>query len=124
MANNKHNNGKGLGIGAGIAALTAAAAGAYYFYGAKHSAQHRKQMKGWMIKARGEVVERLENIKNITEENYNNAVNQVTDKYKKLNKIDPKELQALATDLRKHWKNISSHFKSPAPKRVKVKSKK
>jgi hypothetical protein len=115
------------GIGAGLAALAAAtAAGAYYFYGSKDANKHRKQMKGWAIKARGEVVERLENMKNMTEESYDKAVGQVMDKYKKVKSINPAEVAALAQDLRRHWKNISSQFKSPRPasKSKKTKAKK
>jgi len=117
--NNQLSTGAKAGIGAGIAAI-AAAAGAFYFYGSKHSAQHRKQMKGWMIKAKGEVVEKLETMKDVSETAYDKAVTQVMDKYKKLKNIDPAEVTALAADLRRHWKNISS----PAPKRKAIRAKK
>ena len=106
------------GLGVGIAALAAAAAGAYYFYGAKHSAQHRKQMKGWMIKAKGEVVEKLENLKDMSQENYDNVVNQVMDKYAKAKNINPQDLKDLAKDLRKHWKNISGQISKPKAKKI------
>src|ERR1700677_4013763 len=100
MAQNNHQNNQqsdkgssgAAGLGVGLAALAAAAAGAYYFYGSKHSAQNRKQMKGWMIKARGDMVEKLENLKDMSQENYDKAVSEVMDKYKKVKNIDPNEL--------------------------------
>ena len=115
--NQKVSPGVKTGLGVGIAALAAAAAGAYYFYGSKHSPQHRKQMKGWMIKAKGEVVEKLENLKDMTQENYDKVVDQVMDKYGKAKNINPEDLKSMAADMRKHWKNISSQI-SPSKKRA------
>ncbi len=115
-----NSNSSGTKVGIGLAAL-AAAAGAYYFYGSKHSAQHRKQMKGWAIKARGEVVERLEKAKDLTQEGYDKVVDQVMDKYKKVKSINPQDVQALAADMRKHWKNIYTQFKTKPAKKTKVK---
>ncbi len=103
------------GLGMGLAALAAAAAGAYYFYGSKHSAQNRRQMKGWMIKAKGEVVEKLENLKDLSEENYQKVVSQITEKYGKLKNVNPADLRAMADDMRRHWKNISKQLKNNRP---------
>lgn len=121
MAQKDTNNAAKTGLGVGIAALAAAAAGAYYFYGSKHAPQHRKQMKGWMIKAKGEVVEKLENVKDMTQENYEKVVSQVMDKYEKAKNINPEDVKALATDMRKHWKNISSQVNPQKRKTVKAK---
>lgn len=107
----------GAKAGLGLAAI-AAAAGAYYFYGSKHAPANRKQMKGWMIKAKGELVEKMEKMKDISQANYEAAVKQITDKYGKLKDIDPADLQAMATDLKKHWKNISSQIKPTVKKAV------
>ncbi len=119
MATNNKQGSIGAKAGLGLAAL-AAAAGAYYFYGAKHSAQHRKQMKGWMIKAKGEVVEKLEKAKDLSQESYEKVVSQVMDKYGKVKGIDPTDLQAMAADFKKHWKNIASQLK-PVVKKTAVK---
>ena len=117
--NGKMTTGAKVGLGAAsLAALAAAAAGAFYFYGSKDAAKNRKKMRGWMIKARGEVVERMEKMKDMSEDNYNTVVGQVMDKYKKIKNIDPQEITELAADMRKHWKNISGHLKAQtAPKR-------
>ena len=120
MANN--NKAAVAGVGVGLAALAAAAAGAYYFYGTKHSAQHRKQMKGWMIKARGEVVEKLEQMKDMSQENYDKIVDQVSQKYGKLKNVDPEDVKSMVADMRKHWKNIAGQLK-PAPAKKKINKK-
>ena len=122
MAQTNKTGKNAAGVGVGIAALAAAAAGAFYFYGSKHAPQNRKQMKGWMIKAKGDVVEKMETMKEMSQKNYDNIVNEVTAKYGKLKNIDPKDLRAMADDMRKHWKNISAQF--VAAKRKPVKRKK
>ncbi len=66
----KKNSGAALEIGAGLAAAAAAAGAAYWLYGAKHSAQHRKMAKSWMLKARAEVLDQIESIKNIDKASY------------------------------------------------------
>jgi hypothetical protein len=122
MAKETNKGSAAAGIGIGVAALAAAAAGAYYFYGTNAAAQHRKQMKGWMIKAKGDVVEKLENLKDLSQENYDNVVKQVTEKYGKLKNVNPQDLKAMADDMRKHWKNISGQLKkAPVQKKAGIK---
>ncbi len=121
MANNQKSSGTGAAA-AGLAALAAAAAGAYYFYGSKHSARHRRKMKSWAVKARGEVMERIENMKDLTKESYDTAISQVMDKYKKVKNIPPGELALLAKEMKGHWDRISRHA-SPAPARKPAKRK-
>ena len=100
-------NGRGLGA-LGLAAV-AAAAGAYYFYG-KNGKQHRKHLKSWAVKARGEVIEKLETASKLSQKTYNGAVADVLKKYKKLEHVTPGELAEVAAELRGHWKGIKAEF--------------
>ncbi len=109
----------GTGAKAGIriaAAMAAAAAGAYYFYGHKDATKHRRSMKSWMVKAKGDVMEKMEGLKEISHESYNEIVDQVITKYKKLKNSSPKELAALALELKGHWDKISAEAKKSLPK--------
>ncbi|MDB4984338.1 MAG: hypothetical protein JWM20_517 [Patescibacteria group bacterium] len=101
---------KGLGI-AGAAA--AAIAGGYFFYG-KDGAKHRKNLKSWAVKAKAEVLEKLEKAKDMSEENYNMAIDSIADKYSKVKSMDQADVAAFAKDLKKHWKDIKREI-SPAP---------
>jgi hypothetical protein len=125
MANSNNNAGK---VVVGLAAV-AAAAGAYFLYGSKDAAKNRKKIKGWALRAKGEVIERLENLKELNEEKYNQIVDMVSEKYKKLKNVDPEELSAMIKDMKSHWKNIQKEFdagkktlekatKKVAPKKV------
>lgn len=106
MAKSNHGALK-LGIGLAVAA---AAAGAYYFYG-KNGAKHRKHLKGWMLKAKAEVVERLEKISSdVTESKYLQVVSDVLKKYQRLKVTTPKEIAALSKELKGHWKSIKSEI--------------
>lgn len=107
------STGEKVGIGAGVAALAAAAAGAYYFYGSKNAAKNRRNLKGWMVKAQGEVMERVEDMKDISKDAYDKAVTQVMKGYRTAKKIAPAELAALETTLKQQWSAIAKELKGP-----------
>lgn len=113
-------------IGLGVAALAAATAGAVFLYG-KDGAKHRKQIKGWAIKMKGDVVEKLEQIKDLNEDTYKNVIDKVADKYRKVKNMDLVQLETEIRGLKSHWKNISSQLagkkKSGAAKKGGVKRK-
>jgi hypothetical protein len=116
--NNKKDEGvvgKVFALGAGIAALGAAS---YYFFGPKGKA-HRDQLKGWMLKMKAEIVEKLEDSKEVTEEAYMKIIDVVSAKYAKLGKIDGEELSSYVAKLKKGWKEISGQKKKVAKKAVK-----
>lgn len=98
-------------VGAGILGLAAAGiAGAYFLYG-KDGAKNRKKIKSWGLKAKGEVLEKLEKAKGLTEANYHDIIDIVSTKYGKVKGVAPEEIQAFAKDLKKHWKNIKKGVK-------------
>jgi hypothetical protein len=106
-------NGNGLKVGAGIAIAAAAIAGAYFLYG-KDGAKHRKMVKGWALKFKGEVLERIENLPELSHGAYLQVIQEVAKRYKPLQNVDPKELAATVQELEGHWKNIS---KASTPKK-------
>ncbi len=107
---------------AGLAAL-AAAAGAYYFYGSKEAKKHRGQMKAWTVKAKADVMEQMEKMKELSQQGYEEAVSQVMDKYKKLQSASPKELDHLTKELKSHWKDIAKHLPKPPAAKAKTSKK-
>ncbi len=115
MAKTKTTTGVGAVVGAGLAAVAAFAAAGYFLYG-KDGAKNRKKVRGWMLKAKGEVLEGVEKLKDVTEEQYAAIVDKVSAKYAGLKNIDPSELEAMVRELRGHWKNIKKSI-TPAPKK-------
>ena len=69
MAKKKKAKRKSVGVKVGLSAVlagaaVAATAGAYYLYGPSGK-KHQKQVKGWMLKAKGEILERAEKRKEL-----------------------------------------------------------
>lgn len=97
-------------LGAGIAAI---AATTYFFFGPKGK-MHQKHAKAWVIKMKGDIVEKLENAKDITEDVYHDIINAVAKDYSRDSRIIKAELNSLVQDLKKHWKTISRSAKGTA----------
>lgn len=120
---NQHEGHSGLGL----ALAVAAAAGVYFLYGSKDAPKNRKTVKGWALKAKGEVLEKMEQVKGeITEENYHKIVDGVMVKYRKLKNQHGDDIDALVKDMKSHWKNIKTHLVGTKPsvkKSVKKKAK-
>lgn len=89
------------------ASLAAVAASAYFFFGPKGK-RHQRHAKAWAIKMKGDVVEKLETAREISEPVYHEVIDSVATEYKKGKKAGQEEINALAQDLKKHWKTISS----------------
>jgi len=99
----------------------AAIAGAYSLYGAKQAKKNRKVVKSWMIKARGEALEKIEKLQGMDEKDYQGILDSVRTRYEKAKDVTGSELDELIKELRDHWKDISKGIKAPAKKGVKKK---
>ena len=93
---------KVVGAGVGLAAL---AAGAHFLYG-KEGAQNRDKVRGWTLKARGEMLEKLEKLREVNEKKYHEVVDTVAARYKKLKQVDRKELNGLVKEAKGFWEKI------------------
>ena len=113
------HNGEGSAIGAAL--VVAAAAGAYFLYGSKDAKKNRKAVKSWSLKAKGEVLEKLEKAKDtINEENYHKIVDGVLTKYEKVKDAHKDDVEDVVKELKGHWKNIKKHL-APTPVKKNVK---
>ncbi len=90
-------------VGAGLAA---AAAGAYAFLGPKGKA-NQKRAKDWAAKMKADVVKKINAAKAVSEPIYREIIDSVAETYVKTSPEGKKEVQALARDLKKHWKSIA-----------------
>ena len=106
-----------IGIGAGVAALSAAA---YVLFG-PNGKKNQKAIKGWTIKMKGEIIEKFENAKELTEPVYHNIIDNIQTKYAKLKNVDPKELENVITEIKKHWKTLQKEAKVKKSKVIKKK---
>ncbi len=104
-----------------VGLVAAAAAVGYFLYGPKGE-KNRKKLKGWMLKMKGEVLEKVEALKEVNKETYEKVVDQVSEKYKKLKDISEEEVEAISKRLKGHWSSIQKEKgpKKAAPKRKKA----
>lgn len=117
----KDNLGMKVGIAAGVAAAAAAAVGAYWLYGAKHSAKHRKMAKSWMLKARAEVMEAVEKMAAIDRAVYLKIVDEVMKRYASMKDSTADEVSRVARELKSSWSHIQKAHKATkksAPKKA------
>lgn len=89
--------------GLGLAAL--AALGAYFLYGKKNE-PNREKVSGWMLRLKGEVLEKVEEVKALNEREYYNIVDEVAGRYAMLQKVGVEELNRLTMDLKGAWAHL------------------
>lgn len=89
-------------LGASLAGLAVA----YFFLGPKNK-KNLKNTKSWAIKMRGDVIEKLEKARDISETVYGKIIDSIAIKYEKSLKSNSQEIRELAQDLKKHWRVIS-----------------
>ena len=104
------------GIGLGLTAAAVAAAGAYFLYGSKQAPQNRKKVKGWMLKAKGEVLEALEKAEAITEEEYKALVETASSAYGTVKSATAGEVKDFKKEMHDHWTTLQ---KNKAVKKIK-----
>ena len=112
------NSGGGMKI-AFLGAVVAAAAGAYYIATNKGAKKQVKKIKGWALKVKGDVLSKLEQMKDVDEELYHKVVDTVMGKYKNIKSIDTNELALVSQELKSHWSNIKKELGAASKKTVK-----
>lgn len=109
-----------VAIAAGIAAVSAAG---YLLFG-PDGKKNRKVVKGWTLKAKGELLERLEAMESVTAEEYYKAVADVMKKYSAMKSIAPEDIKKITEEFNKSWKGMmSSQPSKKGAKKVAKKSK-
>jgi hypothetical protein len=91
-------------VAIGVGAALALAAASYYFFG-PNGKKNRNKLKGWMIRMKGEIVEKMEKAKDMTESAYHNIVDAVAARYK--NAVAEGDLAGFVADLKKQWKGFA-----------------
>lgn len=115
-------------IGTGITGLLVAATlGANFLFNTKKGKQSLKHIKSWAFKMKGEVLEKLEKTKDISESAYAQLIDQLGEKYKKAKGMTVEEVAEIATELKSQWKKVHAEVKKTlkeADAKSKPKSKK
>ena len=108
---NNHSIVKGVAVATGVVAAAAVIAGTYFFYGSKNALKNRRTVKSWMLKAKGEILEQIENLSDINEKIYHDIVKEVSNKYQVLKSIDKKDVTEFIEEMKNYWKHIEKKAK-------------
>ena len=104
----------GAVVGAAAAAAVVAA-GAYWFYGAKDAARHRKSAKTFMLKARVETMDAVEaaiaKLGDIDKDTYLKIVDGVVKRYSGAAGVTTAEVAQMTKDLKAAWQHMSAASK-------------
>lgn len=105
----KKGNATGAKVGFGLTAAAATVAGAYFLYGSKKAAQNRKKVKGWALKAKGEILETLEKAQNISEDEFKKLVESATGVYATVKNATKGEVEDFKKEMNTHWKDLQKN---------------
>lgn len=106
-SSSKHlTTGEKVGIGVALTAAAAGALGAYFLTGSKHAAQNRKLVKSWMLKAKADILERIEEAKNMTAEEFSDLIDTVSAGYAAAQKVSRRDMSEFKDEMVAHWKKL------------------
>lgn len=107
---------KKVKLGIGLTAAALAAAGTYFLYGSEGAEKNRTKVRSWMLKAKAEVLEALEEAKHMTPEEYEALIERVVSSYSKLKMVTNSEVSTLKKEMREHWERIEANVDNPVAK--------
>lgn len=107
---NKLSAGKIIGAGLGLAAAAAAVLLAT-------SPKLRKKVSRWAEDMKEDVAGRLKDAQDLTQEKYNEIIDEVKPKYEKLKDVSTSELNDFVSELKSHWKKIAKEVEKQAKKK-------
>ncbi len=98
-----------VGLGIGLTAAALAAAGTYFLVGSKSAPQNRKKVKGWTLKAKGEVLQALEKAQEISAGEYHDLVETATNAYGTVKDASKGELKDFRAEMLEHWNKLQKN---------------
>jgi len=107
-----------ISIGVGLTAAAVAAAGTFFLYGSKGASKNRKAVKSWVLKAKAEVLEKLEQAKEMSADEYMQLIDTVGGAYAGLKEASKVDISTFKKEMKEHWNKIEKTAK-PAKKAVK-----
>ena len=103
-----------VAAGVGLTAAAVAAAGAYFLYGSEKASKNRKTVKSWALKAKAEVLEKLEDAKEMSSDEYEELIAAVAGTYAGVKGATKKDIKEFAGEMHDHWKKIEKAAKPKA----------
>ena len=96
-----------MGVGLEMAV---AAAGAYFLYG-NRAAENRARIKGWALKLKGEVLEKMESMKEVDRQAFEALVERTAARYGRVKRVSASELKHVTKELKNAWSHIGKQLR-------------
>ena len=71
----------------------------------------RKKTGNWADQMRQELMDRVKKTKDITQEKYNQIIDEIRPRYETVKDLSVREIGDFASELKSHWQNISQEVK-------------
>jgi len=95
-----------IGLGVGLTAAAVAAAGTFFLYGSKGASKNRKVVKSWALKAKAEVLEKLEKAQQMSQEEYEQLIDTVGGAYVGLKEASKVDISGFKKEMKDYWSKI------------------
>jgi len=106
MKHSYHNNSSGHPILAFLAgAATVTALGGYFLYGPK-GPENREKLSRWMLRAKREILTKMETIEDLTEDKYHTIVDEVTSRFGQMKHIGDEKATEVAQSFKEKWEDM------------------
>jgi hypothetical protein len=99
-----------------IGAVAATVAGAYYLYGSREGQAVRKNMGAMAVKMKGEMMQGLEKLKEVSEPKYKELVKKVEEKYKKA--AEKTEVKKVIGEITSVWNRMKKEVNAEIVRRA------
>ena len=96
-----------VGTGIGLAAVAAIGT---CFLGGERGARNREIIAGWAFRMKGEVLEKVENLKELNKEIYYKIVDEAATRYSRMERVSASELKHLTEELKGAWEHVSKQL--------------
>ncbi|MBP7796173.1 MAG: hypothetical protein KA059_05300 [Elusimicrobiales bacterium] len=96
---------------AGGVALSAVAAAAIYFLAGEKNKKNREKIAQWGLEMKTELLKKMKDMKDVTKEEYDNLVDELTERYERVKKVSSKDLKVISKDLKGAWQHIQKEIK-------------
>jgi DNA phosphorothioation-dependent restriction protein DptG len=107
-----------IGLGVGLTAAAVAAAGTFFLYGSKGASKNRTAIKSWALKAKAEVLEKLEQAQQMSKAEYEQLIDTVGGVYTDLKQASKIDVSGFKKEMKEYWTKIE---KTATPKKKIVK---
>lgn len=99
-----------VALGTTVAAVLAAGAAAYFFTQTKSGQATAKKIQTLAANLSKEISARLSQVKQLTQDRYEQIVDQVVDEYAAQRKVGKHTVKTLKRDLKNHWREVKKEL--------------